>query len=364
MAQSIVICKENPAMSCCLFRFLAACLCLLTPSLVGAQALPTIRTVSLDVSAGDLHAVVRMLELQTGIRASVCDSETPFHSVYVHLDEVSVVKATRTIALSAGAKVIVNTDGSYLFEALDAVDPLPSVAPQAQMPTPRVPLNSADLHWYRLTLHHAVASDILNLMHWNRPNTVVYSFETFWPRSETRLAVVPEDAALPSGVNRIFAMARDTALLVEATKEGFSQVRQVVKILDIAAHGMTATVSYISVSENAAGLKWAASSRTSPVEIVSGPLAVQAWENQTRSGQTPITVKTLNEAESQKPLEWLVPGYRLTLPRLNSDDSLTLTLIPSSRLFLEQQTPPIHRGDVLAIKEFKKSGVMLVRVEY
>ena len=370
-------------MTCRMLRFLAVGLFLMTPSIILAQTLTLPKTFSLDFSAGDLHAVVTMLERQTGITATVRDSETPFHLVYVHLDEASVAKAIRTIALSAGAKVIVNTDGSYLFETLDAVDPLPYT--QAQMPTPHVPLNVADLHWYTLPLHHAVASDLAKLMHWNQPSAPVYSFEKFLPH--TRLSVLGLTASPPprspfpadplpvnpvfllnsdvsEGVVWVFANDRDNVLLVEATKEGFRQVHQIVKILDIAAHGMTATVSYISVSENISELKQVMASQTAPMAIISGPWAAQAWESQTRSGHTATTVKTLNESEGQKPLEWLIPGYRLTRPRFNSDNSLTLTVIPSIRLFPEKQTPPIHRGDIIAIKELGRADVTLIKVDY
>ena len=76
------------------------------------------KTVSMDVSAGDLRAVVAMLERQVNLKASVRDGDKPFKPVYVHLEGVSVTKALRTIARSAGAKVSENKDGVYVFEPL------------------------------------------------------------------------------------------------------------------------------------------------------------------------------------------------------------------------------------------------------
>jgi len=74
------------------------------------------KTVSIDVAAGDLHAVVSMLERQVNVEASVRDGDKPFKPVYVHLDGASLPKALRTIAQSAGAKVTKNEDGVYVFE--------------------------------------------------------------------------------------------------------------------------------------------------------------------------------------------------------------------------------------------------------
>jgi hypothetical protein len=300
------------------------------------------------------------------------------------LDEAALPKALRTIALSAGAKVTVTADGSYLFDALDAVDPLPP--PQAEAPTQRVELKSADLQWHTVPLHHAVASDILKLMRWNKPTAFAYSFEKFWPH--TRLSAfgltappllgtsrpsnpyllihdLPVNPALPEGVSRIFAMERDNASLVEATKAGFEQMLQVVKMLDIAAHGMTATVSYLSVSEDEAGLKWGASlSPAALLQFISGPIAAEAFDTQVKSEQAPIAVQTLHESEGQKPLEWIVSDYRLTRPRLNSDDSLTLFIEPLNHSFPVTETAPIWQNGVSAIREAHKPDVIFIQIKH
>ena len=149
-----------------------------TPACRAAEA--TGKTVSIDVAAGDLHAVVSMLERQVNVEASVRDGDKPFKPVYVHLDEASLPKALRTIALSAGAKVHKNDDGVYVFEPESApsdsgdapaasapVVQAPAVAPSVDYrPEARYPAGS--LHWQPIVLVHAVPSEILRIMHWDQ----------------------------------------------------------------------------------------------------------------------------------------------------------------------------------------------------
>jgi len=105
-----------------------------TPAIVGTDAQKTdialpappvqatpgaaAKTVSLDVSDADLQAVVAMLERQSGVKASVVDTGRPYKPVYVHLGDVSLLKAMRTIAVSAGAQVSRNRSGVYVFSPL------------------------------------------------------------------------------------------------------------------------------------------------------------------------------------------------------------------------------------------------------
>ena len=138
------------------------------------------KTVSIDVAAGDLHAVVSMLERQVNVEATVRDGDKPFKPVYVHLDEASLPKALRTIALSAGAKVHKNDDGVYIFEAEDAPsqgsDTPSAYAPAEQAPAAVPPVDprpeahypSGSLHWQTIVLQHAVPLEILKIMHWDQ----------------------------------------------------------------------------------------------------------------------------------------------------------------------------------------------------
>ena len=131
------------------------------------------RTVSLDVAGSDLHTVVNMLEHRTGIEALVRDGDTPFRLVNVHLNDADLGKALRTIAFSAGARVSVNPDGIYVFE------PESRSGDNSQAPAPQ-PVQYADsgdtprhyapgeLQYRSIVLQHAVPTDILKLMHWDK----------------------------------------------------------------------------------------------------------------------------------------------------------------------------------------------------
>jgi len=213
---------------------LSLALALLSPPMAFARpALPLARdapptaekTVSADVSAADLHAVVAMLGRQAAVTVLVRDGDQPYKPVYVHLDGASLSKALQTVAVCAGAQVTRNGDGVYVFSPLLTSPPLPRAVPE----TPAV-----GYRWHTLVLQHAVPSDILALMHWNT-------------------AAAPP-SALPTGVHRIFALQSTTSLLVEATDEGFATVAQLVKILDIAPRSVGFQMELVAVPAARAAL--------------------------------------------------------------------------------------------------------------
>lgn len=147
------------------------------------------KTVSIDVTAADLHAVVNMLEKQAGVEASIRDGDQPFKPVYVHLENASLAKALRTIAGSANATVTLNSDGVYVFEPQGAaprafyeapalaapvapavlISPDPTLSDSRQQAVAALPtINPNDLHWQKLVLQHAIPLDVLRTMHWDR----------------------------------------------------------------------------------------------------------------------------------------------------------------------------------------------------
>ena len=132
------------------------------------------RTVSLDVAGSDLHTVVNMLEHRTGIEAMVRDGDTPFRLVNVHLNDADLGKALRTIAFSAGARVSINPDGIYVFEP-ESRSSENTPAPSAPSPMQYTDGSDAPHHYapgelqYRsIVLQHAVPTEILKLMHWDK----------------------------------------------------------------------------------------------------------------------------------------------------------------------------------------------------
>jgi len=53
---------------------------------------------------------------------------------------------------------------------------------------------------------------------------------------------------LPAGVARIFALQSNNSLLVEATPEGYNQIKQIVKILDVAPRQVEIKVEFVTAS--------------------------------------------------------------------------------------------------------------------
>ncbi|MDQ2800366.1 MAG: type II and III secretion system protein, partial [Armatimonadota bacterium] len=78
--------------------------------------------------------------------------------------------------------------------------------------------NPANLLWQKLALQHVTPSDLLKLMHWETEKTI---------------QAAPRNMNLPSGVQAIYALQSDNALLVQATPEGFASVKEIVKTLDV-----------------------------------------------------------------------------------------------------------------------------------
>ncbi len=89
------------------------------------------REFSLDVAAGDLRAVVAMLERQVGLKASVQGGAHSYTPVSVHLNGASQSDVLAAIARGAGAQIIRDENGVYVFSPLPgaARTPQPLAAP-------------------------------------------------------------------------------------------------------------------------------------------------------------------------------------------------------------------------------------------
>jgi hypothetical protein len=121
---------------------------------------------------------------------------------------------------------------------------LPVVA-SAQTPTPEptsaVSNHADDLRYRTIILQHATPLDVLKLMHWEKDMTVgmapfkpVHIPPPLKDNQGEKQIEQPVYAKLPEGVVRIFALPSNNALLVEATPDGYEQVKEIVKTLDIA----------------------------------------------------------------------------------------------------------------------------------
>ena len=88
-------------------------------------------TVRLEVFNADIHAVVALLERQLGLKASVQGGNGAYKPVSVHLNGASRDELLGAIARSAGAQIIRDENGVYVFS------PLPGAArTQAPAATP------------------------------------------------------------------------------------------------------------------------------------------------------------------------------------------------------------------------------------
>ena len=95
------------------------------------------------------------------------DGDKPYKPVYLHLNNATVETVLRDVALSSGAELTRNDDGSYF---LHPPAPTPAPAPAA-CASPLLPLHvpavetavPLDLEWHKLVLTHAIPSEIMAL---------------------------------------------------------------------------------------------------------------------------------------------------------------------------------------------------------
>ena len=208
-----------------LTAFLFAAL-LLSPTGVSAQVPMPDKTISLDVSGVDIHTLARMLQRRAGIEILVRDGDNPFLPVTIHLSGATLAKTLHAVALSAGALVMQNDDGIYVFTQKDTDLPSPLLPPaKVQMP----PLNPADLTWRTIILQHAKSGYVLALMHWALNGKS------------------GDQPHLPDGVAKIFALKLNNSLLVSATLDGYTRVKDIAKILDIEPVQVEVKVHFVAL---------------------------------------------------------------------------------------------------------------------
>ena len=187
--------------------------------------------------------------------------------------------------------------------------------------------------------------------------------------------------ALPTGVARIFALQSNNSLLIEATPEGYNQVKQIVKILDIAPRQVQIKVEFVTASvadvDNLGinfdlvpfpGLELASRQGDSTIvsgvaptflQYATGNVVAQLYQTLTRSRgkvvQAPL-ITTTNNVTASIEVNTQIPFFTTTVvntggnnngtatgqqanflqlqtgltvtPRINSDDSVTLNLAP------------------------------------
>ncbi len=101
------------------------------------------------------------------------------------------------------------------------------ITASAQTPKHLPPIPS-NLQYRTIILQHAHPADILSTMHWQDSKNA-------------------DGAKLPDGVNRVFALQSNNSLLVEATPDGYKQLQEIVKTLDIAPQQVKLTARFAEV---------------------------------------------------------------------------------------------------------------------
>ena len=172
-----------------------------------------------------------------------------------------------------------------------------------------------------LFLQHTTPTDVLSLMHWNRP------------------------VNLPAGVTQIKPLPAQNALSVVATPAGLAKVREIVKILDIEPRQVQIKYAYAPASDadlKASGIDFQDAPQTEPglkplsVTSGAGDRASRFLEALTQRGtvtQGPV-VTTTSDVQASISMSSTAPAQEVEFltfaatPRINGDNSVTLTLHP------------------------------------
>lgn len=450
-----------------------------------ADSMPQDKTVNIDVVNADIRSVISVLQRQTGVNVVIQDGGRPFGTVSVTLSHATFQQALRMVALSANATVTKTDDGMYVIRAADpgttvsagagdaitAASPVaPTDAQAAPDAAPAVQPDPPNMTWRTIVLQHAIPSDVLKIMHWdkdmvildpyngmdknamkNTPTMVTDSNPVLLGNApsvpigrgnnttndQANRSVDPSGQAqqfpggypgggyppggggynpgggypggggynpgfqrnrggfgnnpfqqgangqqpqanLPDGVKRIYALEGTNRLFVEATPDGFNNIRDIVKQLDIAPRQVQIKVEFVTASVNdvnAFGINFNlvpypgveisndqgnSAQQVDPqtfVQVASGNIVAQMYASLTQGRgkvvQAPM-ITTTNNVPASIQVQTEIPYVTTTnvvgnggnvvsnqqqsfipintglqvSPRINSDDTITLNLQP------------------------------------
>jgi len=182
--------------------------------------------------------------------------------------------------------------------ALGALSALPALAD-----TPAAPVTSTVQAAQKIVLQHVVPSDVIKTLHWDQP------------------------ANLPAGVTQVLPVPLQTALLVTATPAGLAQVREIVKLLDIAPRQVQ--IKFTLAQATDADLK---ASGIGFDQYAIGLPAVRFLQLLTKQGSVTLAgiITTTNNVSASSNTSFgpaASDNFAVT-PRVNNDNSLTLALHP------------------------------------
>ena len=215
---------------------------------------------------------------------------------------------------------------------------LPAALP-AQTPTPALP-DKTTLHWFRITLVHAKAPDIIEEMHWHNPTSYGYIFNMPW------------------GVEHVSAVGSDDALWLRATVDAYAETKGIVKVLDKGGYKFVPALTFLPVPAGDTRLKWM-NSPTWGLEVSSTEeRTANAFRELIKAGTETKTIR-LGEWSLYDPIDLVVDT-----PKLRPDGLLTLDFTYGCWNGPPIEVSGIHSGDVLAVRSKQNSQITLVQVNY
>lgn len=167
--------------------------------------------------------------------------------------------------------------------------------------------------WHKLVLKYVLPSDVLRIMHWDAPDH------------------------FPTGVTRIYALSDDNALMVQATPDGFTQIQEIIKNLDIAPRPVRLKVQFVRARITDVKAFHPSADQIAK-DIAGGLLAalLQQGNMVVLSRTTNITNNTpvsfLFQADVLRPsgkVETVHTDLEIS-PFPNSDDTITLSVLPTN----------------------------------
>jgi type II secretory pathway component GspD/PulD (secretin) len=198
---------------------------------------------------------------------------------------------------------------------------------------PAVPASNG-AHWQKLVLMHAIPSEILKALPWSQGTN------------------------LPVGVTRVYGLAGDNSLFIEATPDGFNRLRDIVKSLDVAARQVQVklTLARVTIADlKASGVTL--DSFPSPdasgaiMGDATGPDVARFARTLHQQGADllqSLQISTTNNVEASMGLSGqpiiILPEIESidfgVTPRINSDGSISLVLSPKATWRVAGKTNP------------------------
>ena len=174
-----------------------------------------------------------------------------------------------------------------------------------------------------IVFQNTLAADAVKLMHWDQP------------------------ANFPAGVTQIQLLPASNALVVAATPAGLVQVRQIIKVIDVAPRQVQIKFALAHASDavlKALGIQLTFVPAASPVVVVvtadalppqtaSGPAAAKLLQTlaQQRDVAETVNITTANNVDAGINLYAgpAVPTTFAATPRINSDSTISLSVHPA-----------------------------------